>query len=105
MSKKNVCLLIIQNTDRFKYYIIQQLFNDVKVPRCHTENLSFENIFIPFKYSLLFFHGFMFWGTNIKGTISSGRVRSHPSHPSQLRGCKIKEVLKIISLCTVSISF
>ena len=105
MSKKNVCLLIIQNTDRFKYHIIQQLFNDVKVPRCHTENLSFENIFIPFKYSLLFFHGFMFWGTNIKGTISSGRVRSHPSRPSQLRGCKIKEVLKTVSLCTVSISF
>ena len=34
-----------------------------------------------------FFHVFIFLGTNIKGTIFSGRVRSHPSHPPQLRAC------------------
>ena len=79
---KRMCVkLIIRNTNRCKYYLIPQLFNDVKVPHCHTENLSFENIFSPFKYSLLLFQGFIFWGTNIKGTIFSGRVRSHPSHP------------------------
>ena len=54
-------------TNRFKYYIIQQLFNDVKVPHCHTENLSFENIFSPFKYSLLLFSRFYFLGYKYKG--------------------------------------
>ena len=32
-----------------------------------------------------FFHDFIFWGTNIKGTIFSGQVRSHPSHTIKLR--------------------
>ena len=49
MNKNNVCSFIIRNTNRFKYYIIKQLCKDTNVPRCHTENLSFENIFIPFK--------------------------------------------------------
>ena len=47
--------------------MIKQLFNDVKVPRCHTENLSFENIFIPFKYSLLLFSRFYGLGYKHKG--------------------------------------
>ena len=47
--------------------MIKQLFNDVKVPRCHTENLSFENIFIPFKYSLLLFSRFYGLGYKYKG--------------------------------------
>ena len=76
--------MIIRNTNPFEYYIIQQLFNDVNVPRCHTENLSYENIFFPFKYILLLLSQFCFLGTNIKGTIFSGRVRSHPPHPPQL---------------------
>ena len=77
----------IRNTNRFKSYIIQQLFNDVNVPRCHTRNLSYENIFITFKNTFFFFHAFIFLGTNMKGTIFPGRVRSHPSHPPQLRAC------------------
>ena len=57
--------------------IIQQLFNYVNVPLCHTENLSYENKFIPFKYTFrlnrrFFFHAFIFLGTNIKDTIFSG---------------------------------
>ena len=51
-----------RNTNPFKYYIIQQLFNDVNVSRCHTENFSYENIFFPFKYNLLlFFTVLLFW--------------------------------------------
>ena len=46
--------------------MIQQLFNDVQVPRCHTENLSFENIFIPFKCSLLLFSRFYVLGYKYK---------------------------------------
>ena len=79
--------MIIGNTNPFEYYITQQLFNDVNVPGCHTKNLSYENIFFLFNYILLLFHGFIFLGTNIKGKIFSGRVRSHPSHPPQLRAC------------------
>ena len=44
-----------RNTNRFEYYIIQELFNDVVVPHSHNENLSYENIFIPFKYASLIF--------------------------------------------------
>ena len=47
--------------------MIQQLFNNVKVPRCHTENLSFENIFIPYKHSLLLFPRFYVLGYKYKG--------------------------------------
>ena len=32
-----------------------------------------------------FFYAFVFWGTNIKSTMFSGRVCSHPSHHTQLR--------------------
>ena len=46
---------------------MQQLFNDVNVPRCHTENLSYENIFFPFKYTLLLFSRFYFFGHKYKG--------------------------------------
>ena len=67
MNKKNVCWLIIRNTNRFKYRIIQQLFNHVNVLCCHTENLSFGNIFIPFKYSLLLFSRFYVLGYKYKG--------------------------------------
>ena len=59
--------MIIRNTNRFEYYIVQQLVNDVNVPRCHTENLSYENIFIPFKYTLLLFSGFYYFGQKYKG--------------------------------------
>ena len=59
--------MIIRNTDPFEYYRIQQLFNNVKVPRWHTENLSFENIFSPFKYSLLLFSWFYVLGYKYKG--------------------------------------
>ena len=59
--------MIIRNTNPFEYYIIQQLFNDVNVPRCHTENLSYENIFILFKYTLLFFSQSYFFGYKYKG--------------------------------------
>ena len=45
---------------------MQQLFNDVNVPRCHTENLSYENIFSPFKYTLLLFFT-VFFGHKYKG--------------------------------------
>ena len=47
--------------------------------------LSYENILFPFKYTLLLFSRFYFLGANIKGTIFSGRVRSHPLHSPQLR--------------------
>ena len=50
-----MCELIIRITKRFEYYIIQQLFNDVNVPYSRTEDLSYENIFILFKYTLLHF--------------------------------------------------
>ena len=56
-------------------------FNDVNVPRCHTENLSYENIFILFKYTGLVFSCFYFWGTNIKGIILLGQVCSLLSQP------------------------
>ena len=59
--------MIIRNTNPFEYYIIQQLFNDVNVPRCLTENLSYQNIFIPFKYTLLLFSRFYFLGQKYKG--------------------------------------
>ena len=59
--------MIIRNTNPFEYYIIQQLFNDVNVPRCHTENLSYENIFIPFKYTLLLFSQSYFFRHKYKG--------------------------------------
>ena len=58
---------MIRNTNPFEYYIIQQLFNDVNVPRCLTENLSYQNIFIPFKYTLLLFSRFYFLGQKYKG--------------------------------------
>ena len=67
MNKKRVSELIIQNADRFEYYIIKQLFNDVSVPRCHTENLSYGNIFIPFKNTLLLYSRFYFFGHKYKG--------------------------------------
>ena len=60
----------------------------MQLSRCHTENLSYENILITFKYTLFFFHAFIFSGTNIKGRIFSRRVPSHPSHPPQLRAWK-----------------
>ena len=59
--------MIIQNTKPFEYYVIQQLFNYVNVPRCHTENLSYENIFFPFKYTLLLYSRFYFLGQKYKG--------------------------------------
>ena len=59
--------MIIRNTNRFEYYIIQQLFSDANVPRCHTGNLSYENIFIPFKYTLLLFPCFYFLGHKYQG--------------------------------------
>ena len=85
--------MIIWNTIRFEYYIIQQLFNGVNVPRCHTENISSQNIFIPFKYTLLLFSQFIFSDTSIKGTIFSGRVRSPPSHLPQLRAWELRDYL------------
>ena len=59
--------MIIRNTNQFEYYIIKQLFNDVNVPRCHTENLSYAIIFISFKYTLLLFSRFYFFGCKYKG--------------------------------------
>ena len=47
--------------------MIKQLFNDVNVPRFHTENLSFENIIIPFKYGLLLFSRFYVLWYKYKG--------------------------------------
>ena len=67
MNKKNVCQLIIRNTNRFEYYITQQLLNDVNVSRCHTETLSYENMFIPLKYTLLLFSRFYFLGYKYEG--------------------------------------
>ena len=67
MNKKNVCQLTIRNTNRFEYYITQQLLNDVNVSRCHTETLSYENMFIPFKYTLLLFSRFYFLGYKYEG--------------------------------------
>ena len=61
MSKINMCELIIRITKRFEYYIIQQLFNDVNVPYSRTEDLSYEIIFILFKYTLLLFLSFHFF--------------------------------------------
>ena len=43
---------------------IKQLFN---VPRCHSENLSYENIFLPFKYTFLLFLRFYFFAHKYKG--------------------------------------
>ena len=85
--------MIIWNTIRFEYYIIQQLFNSVNVPGCHTGNLSSQNIFIPFKDTLLLFSRFIFLDTNIKGTVFSGRVRSRPSHLPQLRAWELRDYL------------
>ena len=48
---------------------------------------------IPFKYTLLLFSRFIFLDTNIKGTIFSGRVRSHPSHLPQLRAWELRDYL------------
>ena len=73
--------MINRNTNRFEYYIIQHLFNDINLPFCHTENLFYKNIFIPFKYTLLLFSRVCSLGTNLNGTIFSWRVRSRPSHP------------------------
>ena len=67
MNKKRVSQLIIRNTNQFEYYIIQRLFNDENVPCCHTENLSYEIIFIPFKYTLLLFSRFYFFRHKYKG--------------------------------------
>ena len=67
MNKKKVSQLIIQNTNKLEYYIIQQLFNDENVPWCHTENLSYEITFIPFKYTLLLFSRFYFFRHKYKG--------------------------------------
>ena len=85
--------MIIWNTIRFEYYIIQQLFNGANVPGCHTENLSSQNIFIPFKDTLLLFSLFIFLDTNIKGTLFSGRVLSRPSHLPQLRAWELRDYL------------
>ena len=38
-----------------------------------------------------FWHAFIFFGTNTKGTIFSGRVRLHPSQLSQLHACCIRD--------------
>ena len=98
---KVICL-IDNSKFEFEYYIIQQLFNDVNVPRCHTENLSYENIFFPFKYTSLLYSRFYFLDTNIKGTIFSGRVRSHTSQPPQLRACLISYTANEVTLVWIS---
>ena len=46
---------------------MQQLFNDINVPRCHTENLFYEHIFFPFKCTMLLFSPFYFFGHKYKG--------------------------------------
>ena len=61
------------NTNQFGYYIIQQVFNDVNVPRCHTENLSCENIFISLKYT--FFRS----GTSLPASFSTYSLKKNIS--------------------------
>ena len=65
---KVMCLI-----DNSKYWPIPILhnntttiYNDVNVPRCHTENLSYEDIFFPSKYTLLLFSRFYFFGHKYK---------------------------------------
>ena len=55
--------------------------------------LPYENIFFPFKYTLLLFSRFYFLGTNIKGTIFSGQVRSHPLHPPSLSATRLNTII------------
>ena len=65
--------------------MIQQLFNDVNVPRFHTENLSFENIIIPFNYGLLLFSRFYVLWYKYKGHDFLRAGAFAPVAPPQLR--------------------
>ena len=65
------------------------------------KNLSYENIFITFKYTLFFFTLLFFLGTNIRGTIFSGQLLSHPSHPPQLRACNVWHICEHVIVCDV----
>ena len=85
--------MIIRNTNPFEYYIIQQLFNDVNVPRCHTENLSYENIFIPFKCTFLLFSRFYFLRHKYKrhDFLRAGAFAPVSPLPPQPRACFLNE--------------
>ena len=89
MNKKKVSWLIIRNTNRFEYYIIQQLFNDANSMFLVDTQKTFLMRMYSSRLNILryFFHSFIFLGANIKGTIFSGRVRWHPSHPPELCVC------------------
>ena len=81
--------MIIRNTNRFEYYIIQ-LFNDVNIPRCQTENLSYENIFILFQ---CYFLQFYFLGHKYKG---HDFIRAGPFAPVAPPSATHQQDIKII---------
>ena len=90
--------MIVRNTNPFEYYIIQQLFNDVNVPRCHTENFSYENIFFPFKYTLLLFSWFYFFGHKCKGHNFLGPGAFAPVAPPSTTCLSVTAALELIIL-------